>query len=60
MHRISPSNCGLWRDERGGVGVGYVVFVAVALAIASATVLLRRPIDSANKVATIFLADDNP
>jgi hypothetical protein len=53
--------CGrLWRDQRGGVAVGYVFFVAIALAIAMATALLRKPIDSANKVATIFLADDNP
>ena len=51
---------GLRCDERGAVAVGYVFFVAVALAIAVATALLRKPIDTANKVATIFLADDNP
>jgi hypothetical protein len=58
--RLSEVLFRLARDRRGGVGVAYVFFVAGALAIAMAVLLLRRPIDSENKVATIFLADDNP
>lgn len=59
MQRETRSG-GLWCDERGAVAVGYVFFVAIALAIAMATALLRKPIDKANSFAVIWLSDDSP